>query len=57
MDNQKGYNSNKNILLFFICTLTWTWVCGLLPILFGIMEAPLGKLIFYFGGGAPSVEE
>lgn len=49
------YNSDKNLVLFFILTLLWTWVCGLLPIFLGIMKTSQGQFIFYFGAGAPSV--
>lgn len=52
---KKGFNSNKNLILFFVFTLAWTWICGLVPTLLGIMDTTVGRIIFYFGGGAPSV--
>lgn len=50
-----NYTSNKYLALFFSLTLSWTWVCGFLPIFLGSAGTPLGTFIFYFGGGAPSV--
>lgn len=49
------FTRNKTLTLFFLFTLSWTWLCGLIPILLGNIETPLGSFIFYFGGGAPSV--
>jgi membrane protease YdiL (CAAX protease family) len=50
-----GFNSTKNLVLFFAATLLWTWTAGFLPILLNISGTPLGTFVFYFGGGAPSV--
>lgn len=47
--------SSKNLILFFVITLLWTWVCGFLPVIFGFTGTGLGTFLFYFGGGAPSV--
>lgn len=47
--------TTKNLWLFFIATLAWTWIAGFIPVIFGITGTPLGTFIFYFGGGAPSV--
>lgn len=52
---QSGYNSSKNLLRFFAITLLWTWIVGFIPVLFGITGTTIGIVIFYFGGGAPSV--
>lgn len=35
--------------------LLWTWVCGFIPVLFGLTGTPAGTFVFYFWGGAPSV--
>jgi membrane protease YdiL (CAAX protease family) len=51
----KGYNSTKNLIVFFVVTLAWTWLAGFIPVFLGITGTPLGTFIFYFGGGAPSV--
>lgn len=48
-------NSNKNLILFFVITLAWTWGLGFAPVIMGIEGTPLGTFLFYFGGGAPSV--
>ncbi len=55
MIRRKGYNSTKNLILFFAITLGWTWLAGFIPVWLGITGTPLGTFIFYFGGGAPSV--
>jgi membrane protease YdiL (CAAX protease family) len=55
MAKQQGYNSTKNLIIFFTATLLWTWLAGFIPVWLGITETPLGTFIFYFGGGAPSV--
>ena len=47
--------SDKYLLLFFVFTLLWTWICGLIPVIFGFTGTPAGTFLFYFGGGAPSV--
>jgi membrane protease YdiL (CAAX protease family) len=51
----KGYNSTKNLIIFFAATLIWTWAAGFIPVFLGITGTPSGTFIFYFGGGAPSV--
>ncbi len=45
----------KQLVLFFIITLAWTWGFGFAPVFIGIEGTPLGTFLFYFGGGAPSV--
>lgn len=52
---RKKWMSTKYLVLFFVLTLAWTWICGLIPVLLGITGTGLGTFIFYFGGGAPSV--
>ena len=47
--------SDRVLVLFFVLTLAWTWICGFIPVLFGIAGTGVGTFIFYFGGGAPSV--
>ena len=48
-------NDGKQLILFFIITLAWTWGFGFAPVFMGIEGTPLGTFLFYFGGGAPSV--
>ena len=55
MPVRKGYNTTKNLTIFFAVTLLWTWLAGFIPVWLGITGTPLGTFIFYFGGGAPSV--
>jgi len=55
MMNKKVNVSDKKLILFFVITLLWTWICGFTPVILGITGTPLGTFIFYFGGGAPSV--
>lgn len=51
----KNWLSTKYLVLFFAITLAWTWSCGFIPVLFGFTGTDAGTLVFYFGGGAPSV--
>ena len=52
---KKNWMSTKYLVLFFVLTLAWTWVCGFIPVIFGFTDTGIGTFIFYFGGGAPSV--
>ena len=52
---RKKWMSTKYLVLFFILTLAWTWICGFIPVIFGFTDTGVGTFIFYFGGGAPSV--
>ncbi len=55
MQNEIKSMSDKYLLIFFVCTLLWTWTCGFIPVMFGFTGTPVGTFLFYFGGGAPSV--
>lgn len=55
MKNSKKYMSDRYLVLFFVFTLLWTWICGFIPVVFGFTGTPAGTFLFYFGGGAPSV--
>ena len=52
---KKNWMSTKYLVLFVVLTLAWTWICGFIPVLFGLTGTGLGTFIFYIGGGAPSV--
>ena len=52
---RKRWMSTKYLVLFVVLTLLWTWICGFIPVVFGLAGTSLGTFIFYFGGGAPSV--
>ncbi len=52
---KKNWMSYKYLIMFFAFTLSWTWICGFIPILFRLTGTLAGTFIFYFGGGAPSV--
>lgn len=52
---RNGFNSDKNLIIFFAITFLWTWVFGFLPVILGLTETTIGTILFYFGGGAPSV--
>ncbi|MBO4784314.1 MAG: hypothetical protein J5521_06180, partial [Lachnospiraceae bacterium] len=52
---KKKWISTKYLVLFFVFTLAWTWICGFIPVIFGFTDTGAGTFIFYFGGGAPSV--
>lgn len=51
----RTFRDGKQLALFFTITLLWTWGFGFAPVLMGMEGTPLGTLLFYFGGGAPSV--
>ena len=55
MKNSRKHMSDKYLLLFFVLTLSWTWICGFIPVIFDFTGTPAGTFLFYFGGGAPSV--
>lgn len=55
MKNSRNHMSDKYLLLFFVLTLLWTWICGFIPVIFDFTGTPAGTFLFYFGGGAPSV--
>ena len=55
MKNSRKYMSDKYLLLFFVLTLLWTWICGFTPVIFDFTGTPADTFLFYFGGGAPSV--
>ncbi len=52
---KKNWFSTKYLVLFFVLTLAWTWICGFIPVVFGFTGTAAGTFVFYFGGGAPSV--
>ena len=51
----KKSHDTKQLILFFIITLAWTWGFGFVPVFMGTEGTPSGTFLFYFGGGAPSV--
>lgn len=55
MKNRRKHMSDKYLLLFFVLTLLWTWICGFIPVIFDFTGTSAGTFLFYFGGGAPSV--
>lgn len=55
MKNSRKHMSDKYLLLFFLLTLLWTWICGFIPVIFDFTGTLAGTFLFYFGGGAPSV--
>ncbi|MEE1155213.1 MAG: type II CAAX endopeptidase family protein [Acutalibacteraceae bacterium] len=55
MKNKMKAMPDKYLLMFFVCTLLWTWTCGFIPVIFDFTGTPVGTFLFYFGGGAPSV--
>ena len=52
---KKNWMSTRNLVLFIVLTLAWTWICGFVPVVFGFTGTGIGTFVFYFGGGAPSV--
>lgn len=55
MDNKLTKKETKHLRIFFIATLLWTWVVGMIPVLLGINNTMIGDYIFVFTAGiAPS---
>jgi membrane protease YdiL (CAAX protease family) len=60
-----GYNSNRNLILFFVITLAWTWIVGFIPLFVGTFEGVVDVGIGYIAandalfkilaGPAPSI--
>lgn len=47
--------ARDHVRLFFILTLSWTWIAGLIPVVLGIAGTTAGNLIFMLTAGpAPS---
>lgn len=45
----------RHLKIFFIATLLWTWIVGMIPVMLGINDTTLGDFIFIFTAGiAPS---
>lgn len=45
----------KHLNSFFVITILWTWIIGIIPVIIGINNTPLGNYIFIFTAGiAPS---
>lgn len=55
MEKESKKSEDRNLILFFVITLAWTWICGFIPVILGLTGTSIGTFIFYFGGGAPSV--
>lgn len=55
MNNRITKKETRHLRIFFIATLLWTWVVGMIPVFLGINKTPLGDYIFVFTAGiAPS---
>ena len=37
-----NWMSSKYLVVFFALTLAWTWICGFIPIVFGLTGTGLG---------------
>lgn len=55
MNNTLTTKETKHLRIFFLATLLWTWIVGVIPVFLGINNTPLGDYIFVFSAGiAPS---
>ena len=55
MKNTITKKEMKHLRIFFIATLLWTWIVGMIPVMLGINNTTLGNFIFCFSAGiAPS---
>lgn len=55
MNNGLTRKETRHLRIFFIATLLWTWIVGMIPVMLGISDTPLGNYIFVFTAGiAPS---
>ena len=46
---ESSYNSSRNLILFIIVVLLWTWVAGMIPVMPELTGTPIGTIIFYSG--------
>ena len=42
---KKNWMSTKYLVLFFVLTLAWTWICGFIPVLFGFTGTGAGTFV------------
>ena len=55
MNNELTKKETKHLRIFFIATLLWTWIVGMIPVLLRINDTMIGDYIFIFAAGiAPS---
>ncbi|MDD2429875.1 MAG: type II CAAX endopeptidase family protein [Eubacteriales bacterium] len=55
MNSALTRKETKHLRIFFLATLLWTWVVGMMPVMLGINNTALGDYIFVFTAGiAPS---
>jgi membrane protease YdiL (CAAX protease family) len=55
MNDKLTRKENRHLRIFFIATLIWTWIVGMVPVMFGINNTVLGDYLFVFTAGiAPS---
>lgn len=55
MNNELTKKETRHLRIFFIATLLWTWIVGMIPVILGINNTTIGDYIFVFTAGiAPS---
>lgn len=55
MNHKLSERDARNLKIFFIVTLLWTWIIGMIPVFLGIQDTVAGNYIFVFTAGiAPS---
>ena len=55
MNNELTKKETRHLRIFFIATLLWTWIVGMIPVILGINNTIIGDYIFVFTAGiAPS---
>lgn len=55
MEIKISAKERRHLNFFFIATLAWTWIIGMIPVMLGIHDTLLGEYIFVFTAGiAPS---
>jgi len=55
MNHALTKRETKHLRIFFLATLLWTWIVGMIPVMLGINNTAIGDYIFVFSAGiAPS---
>jgi membrane protease YdiL (CAAX protease family) len=55
MKNELTKKETRHLRIFFVATLIWTWIVGMIPVILGINNTIMGDYIFVFTAGiAPS---
>jgi hypothetical protein len=51
MKNALTKKETQHLRIFFLATLLWTWIIGIIPVILGINNTAIGDYIFVFSAG------